>query len=81
MWRAAAVVRPDIVVLTSVAGEHAENFLSLEATAKEKERLVGSLSPQGRSTQLGRAQWGMVDALAVPSQVASDKSHSGRDSF
>lgn len=47
MWRAAAVVQPDVVVLTSVAREHAENFPTLEATAREKERLVSSLKPTG----------------------------------
>lgn len=47
MWKAALVVKPDMVVLTSVENEHSENFLTLEATAREKERLVKSLTPQG----------------------------------
>jgi UDP-N-acetylmuramoyl-tripeptide--D-alanyl-D-alanine ligase len=43
MWRAALVTRPDIVVITSVAAEHKQNFLSLEVTAAEKAKLLGRL--------------------------------------
>lgn len=47
MWKAAVVVQPDVVVLTSVEREHTECFSTLEVTAKEKERLLASLSPTG----------------------------------
>ena len=47
MWRGAFVVRPDIVVVTSVASEHMENFHTLEAVAREKATLVRSLGRRG----------------------------------
>jgi UDP-N-acetylmuramoyl-tripeptide--D-alanyl-D-alanine ligase len=47
MWRGAVVVKPDIVVVTSVAPEHMENFHTLEAVAREKTRLVQSLGRRG----------------------------------
>ena len=47
MWRSAWLVRPDIVVVTSVAAEHSENFRSLDQTASEKAKLVRALSPNG----------------------------------
>jgi UDP-N-acetylmuramoyl-tripeptide--D-alanyl-D-alanine ligase len=43
----ARVVRPDIVVVTSIASEHSRSFATLEATRAEKVRMVRALSPSG----------------------------------
>jgi UDP-N-acetylmuramoyl-tripeptide--D-alanyl-D-alanine ligase len=47
MWRAALQARPDIVVVTSVAAEHSENFSSLDVTAAEKAKLLRGLGRRG----------------------------------
>lgn len=47
MWRAAWLVRPDLVIITGVAREHSENFPTLESTAAEKARLLGGLKRNG----------------------------------
>ena len=53
MWRGAFVVRPDLVVVTCVEPEHMENFSTLEATAREKAKLVGWLGRQGTAVLHG----------------------------
>lgn len=53
MWRAAWLVRPDLVVITGVAREHSENFPTLESTAAEKARLLGGLRRNGAAVLNG----------------------------
>lgn len=43
----AAVVRPDIVVVTSIGSEHHRSFGTLEVTRQEKSAMVAALPPDG----------------------------------
>jgi UDP-N-acetylmuramyl pentapeptide synthase len=45
--RAIGLVRPKVAVVTNVGGDHRSAFRSLEATAKEKGKLVAALPPNG----------------------------------
>lgn len=45
----AAVIRPDLALVTAVAPVHLEGVGSLAAIAREKATLVGALAPQGRA--------------------------------
>jgi UDP-N-acetylmuramyl pentapeptide synthase len=47
MARYARIVRPDVVVVTSVASEHNRSLRTLEATASEKARMVAALPAHG----------------------------------
>jgi UDP-N-acetylmuramoyl-tripeptide--D-alanyl-D-alanine ligase len=47
MSRMAPLVRPDIAIVLSVARTHTNRFRTLEDTATEKARLLGSLSKRG----------------------------------
>ena len=47
MRKYASMMRPDVVVVMSVASEHGRTFGSLENTAREKARMVEALSPNG----------------------------------
>lgn len=45
--RAARVVRPDIAVVLNVNDEHCDMFGTIDATAREKSRLLSSMTPGG----------------------------------
>jgi UDP-N-acetylmuramoyl-tripeptide--D-alanyl-D-alanine ligase len=45
--QAADLLRPDVVVVTNVLGDHVREFGSLEAIAEEKSELVAGLAPGG----------------------------------
>ena len=47
MAQYARVVRPDIVVVTSIGSEHNRSLVTLEVTRAEKARMVGALAPSG----------------------------------
>ncbi len=47
MWRSALLLRPDIVVITSVARQHMRDFQDLETVAREKAKLLHPLSSRG----------------------------------
>lgn len=46
-WRAATLVRPDIVVLTGIGAEHTDGFPSLADTAREKGKLLSTVGKKG----------------------------------
>ncbi|MBL9176049.1 MAG: hypothetical protein JNL10_21075 [Verrucomicrobiales bacterium] len=47
MARYRDLVRPDVVVVTSIASDHARSFRSLEATRAEKSEMLRNLGPDG----------------------------------
>ena len=47
MARYRDLVRPNVVVVTSIASDHARSFRSLEATRAEKSEMLRSLGPDG----------------------------------
>ncbi|MDX1683410.1 MAG: UDP-N-acetylmuramoyl-tripeptide--D-alanyl-D-alanine ligase, partial [Phycisphaeraceae bacterium] len=49
----AAIVRPDIAVITSIGSAHLEQFADLDAVAKEKSALLNHVQPGGRALVLG----------------------------
>lgn len=51
--RLAALVRPDVAVVLSVASTHTNEFATLEETAAEKSEILRHLSPRGRAVLNG----------------------------
>ncbi len=47
MWPLAIMLRPDVVVVTSVGSEHQESLKTLAVTRAEKARMVEALRPDG----------------------------------
>lgn len=47
MWRYAATLRPDAVVMTAIASDHLAWFPSREALWQEKARMIRALGPEG----------------------------------
>jgi UDP-N-acetylmuramoyl-tripeptide--D-alanyl-D-alanine ligase len=56
-WRAARLVRPDIVVLTGIGAEHTDGFPSLADTAKEKGKLLSTVGKKGFAVLNGDDPW------------------------
>ena len=75
----ADLLRPDLVVVTSIGSEHNRAFGSLDATQAEKTRIVAALGPAGAAV-LNRDDprvWAM--AQAAPGRVVSFGFDAGAD--
>jgi UDP-N-acetylmuramyl pentapeptide synthase len=70
MARQAAVVAPNVAVVTAVGGEHLETLGSLETIQHEKARLVADV-PGRKILVISRVRAGTVDTEPVLREVAS----------
>lgn len=66
MWRPAWLLRPDIVLITSVRWQHSVNFRSLELIAKEKAKLLSAMRRGGLAVLNGDDP--LVAAMANPAR-------------
>lgn len=56
-WRAAALIRPDITIITGIGAEHTDGFPSLSVTASEKGKLVSTVGKSGFAVLNGDDPW------------------------